>query len=266
MADPVPQAASEAIVEPTTVIGLDDVSVTFEIYGSGSRSIKRRFLRSVLGRSSAGDDADAKTVAALRNITVDIKHGDRIALIGKNGSGKTTLLRVLAGVYEPVSGTVTRNGEVSALFDLTLGMNPEATGYENIHTRALYLGLSPQKIEEREADIVAFSELGESLARPIRTYSTGMLLRLAFAISTCVQPEVLLLDEWIGVGDALFLAKAEERLNQLVDRSSVLVLASHSPDLLRRFCTKGILLNEGRLMHFGPIDDVLADYTGWILI
>lgn len=249
-----------------SVISLRDVSVTFPIYGTSGRSLKRRFLKSFMPGLAREEAPDAVLVSALKNVSVEIEHGDRIALIGKNGSGKTTLLRVLAGVYEPILGTVERTGKVSALFDLTLGMNPEATGYENIRTRGLYLGLSPREIEMRTDDITSFSDLGTSLSRPVRTYSTGMMLRLAFAISTCVQPEILLLDEWIGVGDAAFLAKAEERLNSLVDQSSVLVLASHSPNLLRRFCTKGVLLEDGRVIEIGALDDVLAKYEGWIRI
>lgn len=196
----------------------------------------------------------------LRGVSLEVPDGACVVVVGRNGAGKTTLLRVLAGVYEPTTGRINREGRVSPLFDVALGMNPEATGYENIRIRGLFLGMDRAEIESRIREIADFSELGAELERPMRTYSSGMTLRLAFAISTSVMPEILLMDEWIGVGDANFLAKAQERLEGLVRGSSIMVLASHADDIVRRLCNKAMLLEGGRLLAFGAVDEVLERY------
>ena len=189
-----------------------------------------------------------------------IDHGDRVGLVGANGAGKTTLLGALAGVYEPTRGTVHREGHVLPLFDATLGMDMEATGYENIVLRGLFLGLGSQEIRRRTTEIAEFTALGDYLAMPVRTCSGGMKLRLAFAVSTCVDPEILLMDEWIAGGDAHFLKKAERRMQRLIDRSSILVIASHSTDLMKRLCTKAILLDQGQVKAIGPVDEIVDQY------
>lgn len=241
-------------------IALDDVTVEFSIYGTGSRSLKKSLVRlASAGRAGRGWQ-DRLNVRALDHVSVALRDGDRVALVGRNGAGKTTLLRVLAGVYEPTTGRINREGRVSPLFDVALGMNPEATGYENIRIRGLFLGMDRAEIESRIREIADFSELGAELERPMRTYSSGMTLRLAFAISTSVMPEILLMDEWIGVGDANFLAKAQERLEGLVRGSSIMVLASHADDIVRRLCNKAMLLEGGRLLAFGAVDEVLERY------
>jgi ABC-type polysaccharide/polyol phosphate transport system ATPase subunit len=172
------------------------------------------------------------------------------------------LLRVLCGVYEPPVGHVVIEGRVSSLTDMMMGMDAEATGYENILLRSVFLGLSVKQAQANIAEIEDFTELGNFLKLPMRTYSTGMIVRLAFAISTAVTPEILIMDELIGAGDAAFIAKAEARLNGLLDRTRILILASHNLVLLRSLCNKAALMEEGRLKMIGPVDEVFAIYSG----
>lgn len=245
----------------TAFIKLKDVTVEFPIYGGSSRSLKKTLVHYGSGGRISQDASDRICVQALRDISLEFTHGDRVALVGPNGAGKTTLLRVLAGIYEPTVGSVRQQGRIVPLFDASLGIDIEATGYENITLRGLLLGLDVQQIRERTKEIADFTELGEYLAMPARTYSSGMLLRLAFAISTSIHPEILLMDEWIGVGDARFLQKAEARMNSVVDRSSIVVIASHSEHILRRLCTKAIYLEGGQIKSLGPTQQVLNEYS-----
>lgn len=241
-------------------ISLQDVSVSFPIYDVTSRSLRNRLMKASTGGRIGAGFGDRVVVDALDGISLTVEHGDRVALIGHNGAGKTTLLRVLAGIYTPHRGQVHVKGRVAPLFDTAFGMDLEATGYENIRLRGLYLGLSKAEIEAKLADIAAFTELGSFLDVPIRTYSQGMQTRLAFAVSTSIDPEVLLLDEQIGAGDAAFMEKASERLHGLVARSGILVLASHSAQAVKRFCTKGIVLEHGRKIFYGSAEEALEFY------
>ncbi len=240
---------------------LHDVSVEFPLYQGGSRSLKKALLRAGTGGRLARDAGNRVCIQALDEISLSLRHGDRVGLIGPNGCGKTTLLRVLAGVYEPTGGTVWTEGRISAIFDVGLGFDPDATGYQNILLRGLYMGLRPEVIRSRIPEISEFSELGDYLAMPVRTYSAGMTLRLAFGVATCTDPDILLMDEWVLAGDAQFLDKARRRLEAFVDRSSILVLASHSEAILRQWCDKALLLDRGRIRLFGPVDEVLAAYA-----
>ena len=243
-----------------TSLRLTGVAVDFPVYSADTRSLKNDLLRKSTGGRIGRNAGNRLSVRALEDVNLAFGHGDRIGLIGANGSGKTTLLRVLAGVYEPTLGRVQRRGQVASLFDISLGIDPSATGYENIMMRGMFLGLSPTDVRERTNDIAAFAELGDYLAMPVHTYSTGMKLRLAFSVCTCIEPEILLMDEWIGVGDAAFVEKAERRLEEFVGRAGILVLASHNPALLERTCTTGILLDSGRIGASGPIGEVLREY------
>lgn len=243
-------------------IALKNVGVEFPIYDANSRSLKKRLLTSSAGGSVQGGYGTNQPtlVRALTNVTLSLNHGERLALIGHNGSGKTTLLRVLAGVYEPGEGEVMVDGHVAPLFDISLGMDQEATGYENIVLRGLFLGMTHQQIEEKIDDIADFTELGEFLDLPIRTYSAGMRMRLAFSVSTSIHPDILLLDEGIGTGDAAFMAKTRQRLEDFTSKAAIIVLASHSEPLIERMCTKAALLEHGRLIAMGPVSEVLAQY------
>lgn len=239
---------------------LEDVSVSFPIYHGGSRSLKKSLLYRGSGGHLATDANQRVIVEALRNVSTQIVAGDRVALIGSNGAGKTTLLRVMAGIYEPIVGTVRTRGRISPMFDIGLGIDNEISGYENIRMRGLILGMSPQEIEAQMKDIVEFTELGDYLDIPVRTYSSGMMTRLTFAVATCFAPEILLMDEWIMAGDASFINKARHRIESFVAKASILVLASHSLETCRQFCNKALWMDQGRIQLAGPIDDVLNSY------
>lgn len=229
-----------------TRIRLENVSVELPVFGAHSRSLKNRIISAATGGRLA-KEAGVTCVRALSNVTLDLRAGDRVGLWGHNGAGKTTLLRVLAGAYAPTSGTVTIAGEVTSLIDLALGMEQEATGRENIALRLMMMGRSPLLARDLIEEVHAFSGLGDFLELPIRTYSSGMLMRLAFAISTAVEPEILLMDEWLSVGDEAFVAKAEERLESLLQRTQILVIASHSRELLERRCNRILRLEHGEV-------------------
>ena len=246
----------------STAVGirLASVTVTFAVYDSSTRSLKSRLLHHGTGGRIARGAGRRLVVRALEDVSLTLEHGDRVGLVGPNGAGKTTLLRVLAGAYEPARGTVERHGRTASLLSVSLGINPEATGYENIMTRGLFLGLLPEQVRARTEEIAAFTELGDYLAMPVHTYSAGMRLRLAFAVCTSFEPEILLMDEWLGVGDRAFVEKAQRRLEEFVERAGILVLASQNSGLLQRVCTTGVLLDAGRVKACGPIGEVLREY------
>lgn len=240
-------------------ITLADVSIQFPLYHGSSRSLKKTLL-SMAGARSLTRDHNRIVVQALADISLHIGHGERVGLIGHNGAGKTTLLRVLAGVYEPTAGRILVNGKVSTLLDASLGLNPEATGYENIMLRGLYMGLHPHEIRSLAPGIAEFTELGEFLYMPVRTYSAGMTLRLGFAVVTATAPEILLMDEWLMAGDAQFLDKARRRIDTFVSQSQILVLASHSLEIIEKWCTKVVWFDRGRVAMIGDAASVLSAY------
>ncbi len=202
-----------------------------------------------------------RTVKALQSVSVSIQAGERVGLIGHNGAGKSTLLKVMAGIYPPQRGRVKIEGHVCPLFEFVTGFEMEATGWENIRTRALLLGMMPKEIERKIESIAKFSNLGEFLDIPVRHYSSGMYVRLAFATSTAVDPQILLLDEVMAAGDVQFIETARERMNDLMERASLVVFATHSLDVLPSFCERTILLRQGRIIADGPTDDVVRVYT-----
>jgi ABC-2 type transport system ATP-binding protein len=236
-------------------------SVDFPIFDAKTRSLKKAVL-GVVGGNIASDQRKVPVIEALRDIDITIEEGDRVALVGHNGAGKSTLLRLLSGIYEPTRGTATIEGRVAPVFDLGVGMDPEISGYENIIIRGLFLGMTRKQMEERVDDIAEFTELGDFLSMPLRTYSTGMRVRLALGVVTSIDPEILLLDEGIGAVDAAFLEKARSRLSDLVDRAGLLVFASHSDEFLRQLCTTGIWMDHGSVKEHGPLEDVLHAYQG----
>jgi ABC-type polysaccharide/polyol phosphate transport system ATPase subunit len=249
-------------------IHLRNVTVNFPIYDQRSRSIKRRAMSLVTAGRVRSDptgristDAGRRVrVRALDRVDLAIEHGTRIGLIGRNGAGKSTLLHVLAGIYVPESGNVAVQGKVATLFGNSLGIDPELSGRENIELRGLYLGLSKRDIEERLDEVIAFTELGAFIDMPFRAYSAGMRARLDFAISTVIEAEILLLDEGLGAGDASFIEKANERMQKLAAAAGIIVVATHSEALLRAICTKAALMEAGRILAVGDVEEVLAAY------
>jgi ABC-2 type transport system ATP-binding protein/lipopolysaccharide transport system ATP-binding protein len=239
-------------------ISLTHVSVEIPVLDVSSASLRKVLLGSVGGQfNRAGSQV---LVRALKDVSFEAHDGDRIGVIGRNGSGKTTLLRVLSDVYPPTEGSVEIWGRVSPMFEATLGMSADATGMENIRICGMLWGLSDEQITQGIDDIIAFTELGDYMNVPVRTYSMGMFLRLAFAIATLREPEILLLDEVIGVGDAGFFDKAYARLTGMVRQSRILVIASHGEKIIRDLCNKVMWLDGGTLRDFGDVDSVFAAY------
>jgi lipopolysaccharide transport system ATP-binding protein len=244
----------------TTHLHLTDVDLDYPVFHQSSRKLSRELIRLATGGQLDRGEQRRVTVRALSDITARLEVGDRVGLVGHNGSGKSTLLKLLAGIYRPTSGTLSREGVVGSLLDISLGMSPDATGRENIYLRGVLQGLSRREITRLVPGIIEFSGLGDFIELPMRTYSSGMLLRLAFSISTVLSPDILLMDEWLAVGDAEFQLKAEERLHEVVSRTSILVIASHSANLIRSQCNRVLYLEHGRLIADGTPDEVLPQY------
>ena len=239
-----------------------NASVEFPIFNAKARSFTSRVLQIATGGKLDSNDQGHVTVRALQDINLEIQEGDRVGVLGHNGAGKSTLLRVLSRAYVPTSGTAAISGNVGSLIDISLGINPEATGIENIYMRAALLGISGSLVRKNIEDIRSFSELGDFLEMPVRTYSAGMHLRLAFAVSTLETPEILLMDEWLSVGDEAFKNKAEAKLQQMVDTTKILVIASHDRDLIEKTCSRAIWLEHGKIIKDGTAKEVAAAYWG----
>jgi ABC-2 type transport system ATP-binding protein len=240
-------------------IDVRNASVDFPIFDAKNRSLKK----SVLGRAGGRiTDAKVPVVEALRDVTLSLRQGDRVGLVGHNGAGKSTLLRLLAGIYEPTRGRTRIEGRVAPVFDLAVGMDPEISGLENILIRGLFLGMTRREMERRVDEIADFTELGDYLTMPLRTYSTGMRVRLALGVVTSIDPEILILDEGIGAVDAAFLEKARARLRDLVSRSGMLVFASHSDEFLVELCDTAIWMDTGEIREQGSLREVVSHYKG----
>lgn len=197
-------------------------------------------------------------ITALSDVNIDLRDGDRVGLIGHNGAGKTTLLKVLSGILPPTAGRLRIEGRLAGLLSIQLGLDTHASGYENIIIRARYMGVSEDEIKARFDDICAFSELGEYLHLPLKTYSSGMRVRLAFSIATAFDPDILILDEWLSAGDATFRGKASERMKELIDKSGIFVMATHQVSLMKQLCNRGIVLKKGQIVFDGDLDEALA--------
>ena len=242
-------------------IRLRNVNVDIPVYDARSRRLisKEVLLRRIGGAMKVDSDSRV-VVAALHDITLDIEQGDRLGLVGHNGAGKTTLLRVLSGIYPPTDGTVESQGRVAPMFNISLGMEMDATGYENIHMMGRLLGMENDEVAAAVPDIEDFTELGDYLSLPVRTYSSGMLMRLAFGIATARTADIVLIDEAMGAGDAVFYEKTQERLGRFLSKSSLLVLTTHSERLMRQFCTRAVLMHNGKIELVGDLDEVYAKY------
>lgn len=239
------------------LISLKNIDVEFNVDAVMSRSLKSTVLQFLRTRRSTPE-----IIRALQSVSVMLRNGERVGIIGPNGAGKSTLLKVMARIYPPKEGEVRVEGHVCPLFEFATGFEMEATGWDNIRTRALLLGMPPREIEEKIEEIGQFTNLGEFLNMPVRCYSSGMFLRLAFATSTAVDPEILLLDEVMAAGDAAFIERARKRMDNLMKRASIVVFASHNLNMLPGFCERTIWLDHGRVVHDGPTKEVVRAYEG----
>ena len=235
--------------------------MSFPLYHGNARSLKKTVMDAASGR--LGKDKQHRVVVqALRNMNFTLNGGDRLGLIGSNGAGKTTLLRTLAGIYEPVAGRVRVQGSLNALLDAHLGMNMELTGRENIMLRGLYNGLTRPMLARLEEDVAEFAGLGDFLELPVRIYSSGMVVRLGFALATALRPQILLMDEWLLAGDAEFMERAKHRLETMVRSADIMVLSTHDIGIVRAWCTRVMWLADGHVRADGDANTVVDAYTG----
>jgi ABC-type polysaccharide/polyol phosphate transport system ATPase subunit len=241
-------------------IVLQNVDIHYPIYGDSHPLFRRALVNIVTGGKIYRDERKISVVKAIDNLSFTLNKGDRLGLVGTNGAGKSTLLKTLGQLYKPTGGHLHIEGKISALFDVCMGMEQERTGYHNIYYMGALLGLSKAKIKSFIPDIEAFSELGEFLNMPVRTYSAGMKVRLGFALCTCLDPTILLLDEAIGAGDKHFIEKAANRAKALYERAEILVLASHSAQVVKDFCNKALWLHHGKMIMIGDVNEVLDAY------
>lgn len=233
------------------VVSASNLVVDFPIFGmTGNRSFKKSLINIATGGTLARDASNRVSVRALDDLTFELKNGDRVGLIGHNGSGKSTLLQVLAGIYEPTGGQIQVNGKVTSMLGITLGMDGESTGLDNIYMRGRFMGLTKSQIDDLVDDIVEFAGIGEFLHLPMRTYSSGMSMRLAFAVATSVDADIILMDEWLSVGDTSFMSKAKQRLTHMVDNARLVVIASHDHSLIEDQCNIVLHLEHGKIVSF----------------
>lgn len=247
------------------MIELKNVNLNYPVMGLKSHSLQMELYRKVGGIFGSSENGTTQYVHALNDICLTIQDGERLGILGHNGAGKTTLLRVLAGVYPPTSGTAEINGKISAMTDFSLGMDLNVSGYKNIIFRLVFMGYSFEEAEKATPEIIEFSELGDFIYLPTRTYSTGMFMRLAFAISTHFEPDILILDEVIGAGDEAFRAKALARLDQLFNNARIVILSSHDLSAIEKYCTRVIVMKQGEIVHEGSPTEAIGHYREIIL-
>ncbi len=241
-----------------SLIELKNLSLDYFCY-TAKPSIKKTLLHTLL-RISQSKSEQLQFHQALDNLTLSIKDGDRLALLGKNGAGKSTLLKVISRIFQPTAGSLKIEGNVSSILDIGVGLNHDATGYENIILVGILHGKIKAYMRSKFKEIEEFTELQNYLNMPVRTYSSGMRLRLAFAIATSMESDILIIDEVIGVGDQKFMEKAQLRMKNLVHQCNILVLASHSPQIVETFCNKVLILEHGKKAFFGDVQEGLNLY------
>ena len=244
----------------SALLSLNGVELRFPVYADQTRSLRNALVQWTASGRFAKGGTDRLFFSGLKNISLELRQGDSLGLVGPNGAGKSTLLKLLAGVYEPTFGSIIRRGSITTLFDVSLGMESDATGYENIFLILYLRGLRRREILPMVDEIIAFSDLAEHIHMPVRTYSAGMVARLVFSISTAVKPDILLIDEVFAVGDQEFLLKAHERLSNLIRSASLLVFASHNHALITTFCRDALMLRGGEMIRMGPAKDVVRFY------
>lgn len=235
-------------------IVLKDANLIFNVWK------EKKIKDIIMPGSNKFSDYKNGSVHAINNLSLSLKDGDRLAIIGHNGAGKSTILKMMAGIYPPTSGTVEVNGNISSMFELATGFEMEQSGWNNIYLRGLMLGQKPSEIKEKMKEIAEFSELGSFLNMPVKYYSSGMFIRLAFSISTAIEPDILLLDEIIAAGDAAFLEKANQRLKHMVNTAKIMVLVTHSMPSAIDMCNRCIWMERGKIMMEGEPELVVAAY------
>ena len=238
-----------------SLVKLDNVSLAYPVYSIRAQSIRNTIANIAVGGKLLKDGQDVVHVKALDKVSFDLTDGDRLGIIGHNGAGKTTLLKTIAGVYEPDSGNVTVDGKISSMIDTYQGVDAELTGRENLINMGRIRGFTTKQLIEKTPEIMEFTELGPYIDLPLKTYSAGMVTRLIFGVATSFEPDILLMDEWIGAGDKFFFEKASHRLNSVLTRARVIILASHSWALISGFCNKLLVMNHGKQVYFGPIEN-----------
>jgi lipopolysaccharide transport system ATP-binding protein len=239
---------------------LENVTIDIPVFTAENRSLRKSLLRFGGGEGRLKQQSGHVVARALNKINLHLKDGDRVGLVGVNGAGKTTLLRVLAGTYPPVSGRIRAEGRIASLLDVSLGLDYELSGLQNIYLKGMFHGLNRRDIDGGLAEVIDFADLGEFINLPVRTYSSGMVLRLAFSIITSLAPDIILMDEWVSVGDSHFIERATQRLESFVGKSSILVLASHSEELIRKVCNRAVLMSQGNILNDGSVADVFHQY------
>jgi lipopolysaccharide transport system ATP-binding protein len=236
-------------------IEISNAFVDFPAFAPDRGSLKSYWTRML------GAQATSRLyIRALKSITLEINSGERVGLVGSNGSGKTTLLKLVSGIYPPRAGRVVVEGRLSPLLDLAIGFDPESSGRENIDLRLMFLGYSRAEIEDRRGGIIDFAQLGQFIDQPVKTYSSGMFLRLAFAVSTCIEPEILILDEFLSAGDLSFIRRAEARMDELMSAGKIVLIASHAVDAISARCTRAIWLRQGEVALDGDAAEVVKEY------
>ena len=238
---------------PRTMVAINAVSLDYPIYSVKARSLRHSMARLAVGGELFKTKSETVVVRALDDVSFELVEGDRLGILGANGSGKSTLLRVLAGVYAPTSGSVDVSGKIATMLDIGHGMDAEATGIENIKHLAAMRGFSPWRLGSKIEEIVEFSELGNFIDMPVRTYSSGISARLLFAVATAFQHDVLLLEEWLSAGDSSFIEKAAQRMNEMVQEARVIITATHSTQLVQSICNKVLVLDHGKVAYFGSL-------------
>ncbi len=237
-------------------IELDGVGLTFEVRQQKGLTLKEFVLK----RMFLSSKNPRMRVRALHDLTLSVGQGERLGIIGHNGAGKSTLLRLLAGIYTPTEGRILVEGKISSLFEISLGFEPDANGWENIAYRSYLQGETPKSVRRKKDAIAEFSELGDFLNMPVRYYSAGMMVRLAFSIATAIDPEILLVDEVLGVGDLAFQNKARDRMKEMMARAHLMVMVSHDLEAIEKTCTRAIWMDHGRIVAGGPCEEVSAAY------
>jgi ABC-type polysaccharide/polyol phosphate transport system ATPase subunit len=237
-------------------IDLDGVSLQFKVRRFKHLTLKEFLVRGLFSRAAN----PVIHVKALQDLTLHVGEGERLGIIGHNGAGKSTLLKLLAGIYPPTAGTRTVRGRISSLFDITLGFEPDASGWENIYYRGYLQGETPKSMRGKVDQIAAFTELGEFLDMPVRYYSAGMMIRLAFAIATAIEPEILIVDEVLSVGDLAFQQKATQRIREMMAQARLMVIVSHDLESMKKLCTRVVWLDHGRIQQVGDPATTVAAY------